>query len=66
MSNEKDDSTDKAKPQGRTDPETQPNSPDIKQEGWSAEEIAEQASNKDAAEVKEEIKQGQKTQHENG
>jgi len=64
MSNQKNDSTEKAKPQGNTDPETQQNSPDVNQEGWSAEKIAEQAAHKDATEVKEEMKQGQKTQRE--
>lgn len=53
--------TEKAKPQGNTDTNV-PNSPDVKHEGWSAEKIAEQASNKDGAEVKEEMKQGKKTQ----
>ncbi|MEP7337955.1 MAG: hypothetical protein ABI977_09445 [Acidobacteriota bacterium] len=64
MSNEKDESTEKVKPEGNTDPSV-PNSPDVKQEGWSAEQIAEQASTKDATEIKEEMKQGQQTQREN-
>ncbi|HMV46566.1 MAG TPA: hypothetical protein PLD20_05075 [Blastocatellia bacterium] len=55
-------STDKAKPQGNTDRDI-PNSPDVKAEEWSAEEIAEQAAHKDGAEVKEELKQGKKTQN---
>jgi hypothetical protein len=60
MNNEKGESTEKAKPEGNTDPNV-PNSPDVKQEGWSAEEIAEQGAHKDGSEVKEEIRQGQKT-----
>lgn len=65
MNNEKDESTEKAKPEGNTDPSV-PSSPDVKQEGWSAEEIAEQGAHKDGSEVKEEIKQGQKTQEKEG
>ncbi len=65
MTNEKEESAEKAKPQGNTDT-TVPNSPDVKHEGWSAEKIAEQAANKDGAEVKEEIKQGKKTEREEG
>ena len=56
-------STEKAKPHGNTDTNV-PNSPDVKHEGWSAEKIAEQASTKDGAAVKEEIKQGKKIQSE--
>jgi hypothetical protein len=63
MSNAKGQSTEKAKPQGNANPE-QPASPDVKQEGWSAEEIAEQAVHKDAAETKEEMKQGKQTTRE--
>ena len=65
MVNEKNESTEKVKPEGNTDP-TVPNSPDVKEEGWSAEEIAEQAVHKDGSEVKEEIRQGQQTQEEDG
>ncbi len=65
MSTDKNPSTEQAKPQGNTDTEV-PNSPDVKHEGWSAEEIAEQAASKDGAEVKEEMKQGRKTEHEEG
>jgi len=63
MSKGKTESVEKAKPQGNADPKT-PDSPDVKQEGWSAEEIAEQASNKDATEVKGEMKQGKKSRRE--
>jgi hypothetical protein len=63
MSTDKNQATEKAKPHGNTDTEV-PNSPDVKHEGWSAEKIAEQAANKDGAEVKEEMKQGKKTQSE--
>lgn len=48
-----------AKPAGNTDSSV-PNSPDVKHENWSAEEIAEQAAHKDGTEVKQEIKQGQR------
>ena len=65
MVNEKNESTEKVKPEGNTDPSV-PNSPDVKEEGWSAEEIAEQAVHKDGSEVKEEIRQGQQTQEEDG
>lgn len=65
MSNEKDDFAEKAKPEGNTDSSV-PNSPDVKKDGWSAEEIAEQAAHKDGAEVKEEIKQGKETLKQNG
>ncbi|HEX9003738.1 MAG TPA: hypothetical protein VGB07_27760 [Blastocatellia bacterium] len=65
MVNEKNESTEKVKPEGNTDPAV-PNSPDVKEEGWSAEEIAEQAAHKDGSEVKQEIQQGQQTQEENG
>ncbi len=65
MVSEKDESTEKVKPEGNTDP-TVPNSPDVKQEGWSAEEIAEQAAHKDGSEVKQEIQQGQQTQEDDG
>ena len=61
MSDTKEESTEKAKPHGNPDPKM-PKSPDVKKEGWSAEKIAEQASNKDATEVKEEMKQGKQTQ----
>ncbi|MEO6726735.1 MAG: hypothetical protein ABIP14_15715 [Blastocatellia bacterium] len=63
MSNKKDEPTEKAKPNGNPNSEA-PVSPDVKQEGWSAEEIAEQGAHKDATEVKEEMKQGQQTQRE--
>lgn len=65
MTNEQNESTEKAKPEGNTDPNV-PSSPDVKQEGWSAEEIAEQGAHKDGTEVKEEIKQGQQTQEKEG
>jgi hypothetical protein len=61
MINDKDESTKKAKPEGNTDPSV-PSSPDVKKDGWSAEEIAEQAAHKDGTEIKQEIKQGEKTQ----
>lgn len=63
MNTENKQTTEKAKPQGNTDLDV-PNSPDVKHEGWSAEKIAEQAAHKDGAEVKEEIKQGKKTETE--
>lgn len=65
MINENDESTEKAKPEGNTDPDM-PNSPDVKKDGWSAEEIAEQAAHKDGTEVKQEIKQGKDTQRKEG
>ena len=65
MNNEKDDFTEKAKPEGNTDSSV-PNSPDVSKDGWSAEEIAEQAVHKDGAEVKEEIKQGKEILKQNG
>lgn len=65
MNNEKVDSAEKAKPEGNTNDDQQ-SSPDVKQEGWSAEEIAEQGVHKDATEVKEEMKQGRQTQREDG
>jgi hypothetical protein len=65
MINEKDESTEKAKPEGNTN-EDQQSSPDVKKDGWSAEEIAEQASNKDGTEVKQEIDQGKETQRKEG
>jgi len=52
------------KPAGNTDPHV-PNSPDVRNEGWSAEEIAEQAANKDGTEVKQEMKQGKRVQQKN-
>lgn len=61
MSEAKNESTNNAKPHGNPDPKM-PDSPDVKQEGWSAEQIAEQAANKDATEVKDEMKQGKQTQ----
>jgi len=63
MSDRKEESAEKAKPHGNQDPKMT-KSPDVKQEGWSAEQIAEQAAHKDATEVKEEMKQGQQTQRE--
>lgn len=50
----------KVKPHGNTDP-AMPNSPDVKEEGWSAEQVAEQSAYKDGTEVKEEMKEGKKT-----
>ena len=61
MSRVKQEPTDRAKPEGNTN-EDQQSSPDVKQEGWSAEKIAEQAAHKDSTEVKEEMKQGKQTQ----
>lgn len=63
MNDKTDELTDKAKPEGNTN-EDQQSSPDVKREGWSAEEIAEQGAHKDGTEVKEEIKQGRQTQRE--
>ncbi len=45
-------------------PPTRERQQNVKQEGWSAEEIAEQGVHKDGTEVKEEIKQGRQTQRE--
>lgn len=56
--------TNDTKPAGNTDPNV-PNSPDVKAQGWSAEEIAEQAANKDGTEVKQEMKQGKKVVQKN-
>lgn len=56
--------TNQTKPAGNTDT-CVPNSPDVKNEGWSAEEIAEQAANKDGTEVKQEMKQGKRVQQKN-
>lgn len=63
--NKTDESADKAKPEGNTNEDQQP-SPDVKNEGWSAEEIAEQAVHKDGTEGKEEIKEGKETQRKEG
>lgn len=65
MSNRQDQTTEKAKPRGNVHPD-EPASPDVKQEDWSAEQIAEQAVHKDATETKQELKQGQKTQRKEG
>lgn len=61
MGDEKDNAASKAKPDGDADPDT-PKTPDVNHEGWSAEQIEEQASNKDATEVKAEINQGKQVQ----
>jgi hypothetical protein len=42
-----------------------PNSPDVKNEDWSAEEIAEQAAHKDGTEVKQEMQHGKRAQRKN-
>ena len=64
MNKQPDTTTNPTKPEGNTDPRV-PSSPDVKNEGWSAEEIAEQAANKDGTEVKQEIKQGKRVQQQN-
>lgn len=56
--------TEKAKPQGDPDDTAQP-TPDVKHEGWSAEEIAEESAYEEGAEVKEQIKEGRATQRDN-
>lgn len=61
MKNWPDATTNPTKPAGNTDPRV-PGSPDVKNEGWSAEEIAEQAATKDGTEVKQEIQHGQHAQ----
>ncbi len=58
MADEKDE--EKAKPQGNPDP-AMADSPDVKEEGWSAEEVAEQSAYKDGTEVKEEMQEGKET-----
>ena len=58
MANTKEDK--KVKPHGNPDP-AMPDSPDVKEEGWSAEQVAEQSAYKDGTEVKEEMKEGKKT-----
>jgi len=63
MSDRKEEPAGKAKPHGNQDPRM-PKSPDVKQEEWSAEKVAEQGVYKDSTEVKEEMKQGQQTQRE--
>jgi hypothetical protein len=65
MSNEKDKDAEQAKPEGNTDPDT-PSTPDVKHEGWSAEQIAEQSAYKDGTEVKEELEEGKETQQQSG
>jgi hypothetical protein len=65
MINENDELADKAKPEGNTNEEQQ-GSPDVKKDGWSAEEIAEQSAHKDGTEVKQEIEQGKETQRKEG
>ena len=65
MSNGKDESTEKAKPEGNTDPDI-PSTPDVKHEGWSAEQIAEQSAYKDGTEVKKELEEGKEAQQEGG
>jgi hypothetical protein len=64
LKNSKDTSTNETKPAGNTDPDV-PNSPDVKNEGWSAEEVAEQSAYKDGTEVKQEIKRGKEVQRKN-
>lgn len=56
--------TDKAKPQGDPDDTTQP-TPDVKHEGWSAEQIAEESAYEEGVEVKEQIKQGRQVERRN-
>jgi hypothetical protein len=65
MANGKDKPTKKAKPHGNPDP-AMPDSPDVKEEGWSAEQVAEQSAYKDGTEVKEEMKEGKKTKRKSG
>ena len=54
----------KAKPEGNPDPLT-PHTPDVRVEGWSAEEIAEESSYQDGTEVKEEMEEGKWVKREN-
>jgi hypothetical protein len=63
MTNENNKTTEKAKPKGNPDP-TMPHSPDVKEQGWSAEHVAEESAYKDGTEIKEEIKEGKRTQRE--
>jgi hypothetical protein len=64
MVNEKKPVAHKAKPEGNPDPAT-PHTPDVKVEGWSAEEIAEESSYLDGTEVKEEMEEGKWVKREN-
>ncbi|MCI0525304.1 MAG: hypothetical protein L0Y75_08595 [Acidobacteria bacterium] len=56
--------THKAKPEGNTDP-AMPHTPDVKVEGWSAEEIAEESAYLDGTEVKEEMEEGKWVKRQN-
>jgi hypothetical protein len=64
MPNAKNEITDKAKPEGNLDPSVA-NTPDVKVENWSAEEIAEESTYKDGTEVKEEMEEGKRVKREN-
>jgi hypothetical protein len=58
------DNSDKAKPQGDPDDTAQP-TPDVKHEGWSAEEISEESAYDEGTEVKEQMKQGRRIERRN-
>lgn len=58
------DDANKAKPEGNTD-DTAQSTPDVKHEGWSAEEVAEESGYQDGTAVKGEMKQGKKVEREN-
>jgi len=54
----------KAKPKGNPDP-AMPHTRDVKQEGWSAEHIAEESAYQDGTEIKEEMKEGKQVKRKN-
>jgi len=56
--------THKAKPEGNPDP-SMAHTPDVRVEGWSAEEIAEESAYQDVTEVKEEMEEGKWVKREN-
>jgi hypothetical protein len=64
MPNAKNEITHKAKPEGNPT-QSMAHTPDVKVEGWSAEEIAEESAYQDGTEVKEEMEEGKRVKREN-
>jgi hypothetical protein len=64
MPNAKNEITHKAKSEGNPT-SSMSHTPDVKVEGWSAEEIAEESAYQDGTEVKEEMKEGKRVKREN-